>query len=129
MLLSLIFAFYLANPVVHDIDGQKFICFDKQWAQELLQLRVDFPKLQEQIKGLEALVNNKDLQIQKYDELVTNYETQITGLSEEVRLLNTKIQDDNAWWRSRWFVFGLGVVGGIASSIGLVYLIKASTGL
>ena len=127
MLSSLLLVMFLANPVVHDIEGTKFICFDKVWAQELLQLRVDFPTMKKQVDELKALVSNQDEQLVAYAGLSKNYEMQITGFSEEIRLLNTKIQDDNVWWRNRLLILGVGVVGGISITIGIVYLIKAAT--
>jgi hypothetical protein len=126
---ALVLILFLANPVVHDIDGQKFVCFDKQWAQELLQLRVDFPKLKQEIETLKSLGDNKDRQIKEYEGLTHNYDQQIVAYSEEVRLLNTQLQNENVWWRSRLFIFGVGVVGGIAASMGIFYLIKASVGV
>jgi uncharacterized protein involved in exopolysaccharide biosynthesis len=127
MLSQLFLVMFLANPVVHDIEGTKFVCFDKQWAQELLQLRVDFPKIQKQVVVLKELVASQDKQLVAYAGLSKNYDMQIVELSEEVRLLNTKIQDDNVWWRNRLLILGVGVVGGISVAIGIVYLIKAAT--
>lgn len=124
MLLILVSALLLADPIVHDIDGSKFVCFDKQWAQELLQLRVDFPKLKLQVEELKKLVDNQDQQIKAYDELKTNYETQITGFAEEIRLLNTRIISEQAWYKNRWFIYGLGIVSGIGLSIGAYYIVK-----
>ena len=124
LLQSLMLIAFLADPVIHDIDGNKFVCFDKQWAQELLQLRIDFPKIKQQVEELKRLIENQDQQLKAYNELKTNYETQITGFAEEIRLLNTKIINENAWYKNRWFVYGLGVVSGIGLSIGAYYLVK-----
>lgn len=124
MLYILMLLALASDPVVHDIDGNKFVCFDKQWAQDLLQLRVDFPKLQKQVEELKNLVTNQDQQIKAYDSLKDNYEMQITGFAEEIRLLNTKIQDEKAWYKNRWFIYGLGFVSGIALTVGVIELTK-----
>ena len=127
MLSSMLLVIFLAGPIVHDIEGTKFICFDKVWVQELLQLRVDFPIIKKQVEELKNLVANQDMQLTAYALLAKNYELQITGFSEEVRLLNTQIQDDKVWWRNRLFIFGLGVAGGVTITLGITYLIKAAT--
>lgn len=128
MLSALVLIGFLVDPLVHDIEGQKFVCFDKQWAQELLQLRLDVPKLEKEIAALEELILNRNQQIKSYDVIIENDRQQIVELSEEIRLLNKQIQNENVWWKNRWFIFGVGIVGGIASSIGIVYLINTAVG-
>jgi hypothetical protein len=125
---ALVLILFLANPIAHDIDGQKYVCFDKQWSQELLQLRIDFPKLQALTEELKLSIKNKDEQLQGYTALTHNYDQQIVEFTEEIRLLNTQIINDNAWWKNRWFIFGTGLVGGIAASMGIFYLIKTTVG-
>lgn len=123
----IILAVFLAEPIIpHTIDGAEYICFDREWSKNLLQLRIDVPKLELKIKTLESLIENKDKQMIEYDKLISNDKEQIKVLNTELVLLNEQIIADKAWYKNRWFIFGLGIAGGIALSVGLIYGINSA---
>jgi hypothetical protein len=110
--------------VSHNIDGNNYGCFSEEWTKNLLQLRLDAPKLMEEIVLLKEAGTIKDNQIYFYEEIMKNCNKQLLEYSEEIRVLNNKSVDSSSWLASKWLWLGIGVALGIGSTITILKSVK-----
>lgn len=94
---------------VTEIDGKTFVCFDEEFSRNLLQIRINYPKLTLKIEKLEELISVKEQQLTKYATAEVQLQEQIKFLSKENANLNLQISQNGAWYKSPylWFSFGL----------------------
>lgn len=107
-----------------NIDGKDFVAFDQQSALKLLQMRMDYPKLELKIDQLNSLVLLKDQEIVLLDRIQENHKKQISILVERNTALQKRIDTIDAWYNSRWLWTGIGIVIGTGVTIGIAYAVK-----
>lgn len=127
--LSLLF---IATPCLADpvdarsilIDDQPFVAFDVGSAQQLLQMRIDLPKIKLKLTKIEELVEVKDL------ELATLFSANETLLETNSFLKTTVIDlqgdldDAGAWYFSPYFWYVAGLVTGVGTTVAIVYAVN-----
>lgn len=106
------------------IDGADFVAFDHQSALKLLQMRMDYPKLELKIDRLNELVILKDQEISLLDKIQENHKKQIFILVEKNVSLQKKIDTVDAWYNSKWLWTGIGILIGTGVTIGVAYAVK-----
>lgn len=117
---------YSAEPDVRVqvIDSKKFVCFTEPDAQTLLQMRLDYPKLELKITKLEEQVGLKEAQIQTLTTGNANLLQQIKIVqTENVRLTN-QLESGSAWYRNPYLWFCVGIVTGAGLATGIAFAIK-----
>lgn len=115
---------YAGEPIKQVVDGKEYACFEPKDAQRLLQIYIDFPKLELKIKALEDLDLNLTSQTKKTDELQINLGKQVDILQKVNVELQEKITDMNSWWRSPWLWFAVGVVISTGTCLGIFWAVK-----
>jgi hypothetical protein len=113
-----------ATDTFRVMDGSKKMCFPIRESFELLDLKMKFPDLQDEIKALKARIVVKE-------EINKNLENQNLLLQEQVVVLETdnkslheKMEDGDSFFKSPYFWTPVGVVLGIALTLGVMYAIK-----
>ena len=109
---------------VQNIEGAKFVCFRDKDAQKLLQLRLNYPKLEQKIELLEEQVDLKQQQIEKYVQGAELLDSKVTLLTERNVELQKKLNDLDSWWRNPYLWFGVGCVIGTTAIISIMYLTR-----
>lgn len=125
-LLSILSASAFADELdvqVHAIDGKEYVCFTEADAQALLQIRIDFPKLELKVKNLAELVTVKEQEIVTMTRMLKIRDEQIVSMTEETVALQKQLESLNAWYRSPYLWVGVGLVVGVTTVV-LVYNLK-----
>ena len=106
----------------YTIDSKKFVCFDEPAALKVLQLRLDLPKLESKILILQdkLAINVQEIEILEKNSLILKEKLGIVT-NENVGLYG-KLEAANAWWRSPWMWFGVGVLVGGSIAVGALAL-------
>lgn len=117
------------QPITEDfraieIDGKPFVAFDVASAQVLLQMRMDYPKLELQLVKSKELIEIKDQEIFALGEANTNLNQQIVEFKNQNVELQKQIEKRDSWYRSPYLWFTVGVVAGAALAVGLTYAIN-----
>jgi hypothetical protein len=106
------------------LDGVEYVGFLAPDAQTLLQYRIDVPKLKLEIDKLKEKITNNKLQIEKLTSANgTLLETKQFLITENVRM-QKEIDTQNAWYKSPYLWFCVGLVAGTAATVTVVYLVK-----
>jgi len=106
------------------LDGKPFVAFDLESAQRLLQMRIDFPKIQLKLVNLEDLVEVKDLEIAT---LLTANDTLLETknfLKTTVIDLQGRLDDTATWYRSPYFWYAVGLATGVGITVAIVYAVN-----
>ena len=103
------------------LDGKPFVAFDKVSAQKLLQMRIDFPKLQLTIKKQEDLLVVKSKEITTLEHILANLSEQKTILLDEHVRLQQQLTDVTAWYNNPYLWACVGIVFGTGTTILVVY--------
>ncbi len=106
------------------LDGKEYGCFGKKETRSLLQLRMDFPKLQNTVKGLRKLINIKDGKIDILGQMNSNLKEQKDFLTQEIVGLRTKLDERDAWYKDPLLWWCIGVVVGTGTTVLVVYLVN-----
>ena len=106
------------------IDGKEYGCFGKKETGYLLQLRMDFPNLIDTIRNQRTLLKIREEKIILMRKMNVNLQDQSNFLMKEVASLHVELNKHDAWYRSIWFLVGMGVIIGSAGTAIIVYLIK-----
>jgi hypothetical protein len=112
------------NPCVHDIDGNKFVCWNEKEAQDLLRIVVEFPKLQDQLKIMNDMNLNLQLQISEEKEMNDNLKQQILQYENINVKLQAKLNASNHWYNSKVLWTAVGLVLGVGVTIGISFAVK-----
>ena len=92
------------------LDGKDFVAFDPEYASMLLQMRMDYPKLELRITKLVKLLDIRGLLVKKSLEMNANMEEQL-GIKDTILVgLQAQINDAYSFWRSPYLWFAVGVV-------------------
>ena len=113
-----------ADVRAHNIDGKDYVCFTTQDAHALLQLRIDYPKLELKIKTLEELVNIKEEEKLALLRANTNLNEQIAFFTKENVRLQERLNSADAWYKSPYLWFCVGLVVGTGAAVATVYAVK-----
>jgi len=105
------------------INNKKYVCLEPLFAKDLLQIRINFPKLEEKIKDLEALIIILDEEVKQYDQLQFTLTKKAEYLLQQTVSLNKKLEAANSWWRSPYLWGVAGVFLGVGGSLLGAYLI------
>jgi len=109
---------------VQIIDGKKFVCFTEADSLVLLQMRLDYPKLQLQLVKQDELIMIKDQEITALTVVQRNLNDQIKFYKEENAKLQKEVDSSMAWYRSPYLWFGVGAMVATGASIGIFYAAK-----
>jgi hypothetical protein len=104
------------------INNKKYVCLEPLFAKDLLQIRINFPKLEEKIKDLEALIIILDEQVKQYDQLQVTLTKKAEILQQQTILLNKKLESANSWWRNPYLWGTAGLFLGVGASFFGIYL-------
>ncbi len=105
-------------------DGKAYIGVPPPHAQILLQYRIDVPQLTLEITNFKDLVKIKDAEIKTITSAnSTLLETKHFLTTENVKL-QTTIDNRDAWYKSPYFTFCVGLVLGTVATVTVVYLVK-----
>lgn len=107
-----------------NIDNEEYVCFDDTSAWKLLQMRIDFPKLQLKLNKQTKLIELKTEEISVLLNMNDNLDEQVTLVTKQKVALEMKINRLDAWYKSWWFWLGVGVLVGTGTTIGVVYAVK-----
>jgi len=106
------------------IEGKEYVGFLPADAQTLLQYRIDIPKLRLEITSFKDLVKIKDAEINTLASAnSTLLETKSFLTTENVRM-QKEIDNQNAWYKSPYLWFSVGLIIGTAATVTVVYLVK-----
>jgi len=106
------------------IDGKDFVAFDVTHAQKLLDIRIKFPKLELKITKQTELLVIKELQIGKLIDITKNLTDQKSALTTENTRLQVERDKRNAWYRSPYLWFCVGMFVGAGTAVGISYATK-----
>jgi hypothetical protein len=106
------------------IDGNEFVAFTPKDAQALLDLRLKFPGYKSKMLNLEKQIANKTNQISNLELSNSNLLEQKSALSEHVANLELEIERQDAWYKSPYLWFAVGLALGTTGTIAVVYLVK-----
>jgi hypothetical protein len=91
-------------------DGKEFVAFEPKYAQMLLQMRLDYPKLELKIEKLVTLLNIRGKLVEKALEMNANLEDQLKVKDDVLIGLQEKINNADSFWRSPYLWFAVGIV-------------------
>lgn len=105
------------------IDGKSFVCFLELDARDLLDMRLKYPVLKEQVLVLEEKVSLKQQQIDLLVAASKIQEEQIDLSTKKMAQLEETLDSMNAWYKSPvlWVVVGF-VVGGVVVGVATYYI-------
>ncbi len=106
------------------IDGKPFVAFDRESAQKLLQMRIDFPKLELTIQKQNELLHTKSSEISVLESSLTNLYTQKEILLTESINLHKRLVAAYAWYKSPYLWVCVGLVVGTSATILVMYATK-----
>jgi hypothetical protein len=121
---SVVYAEDKMDVRAQQIDGKSFVCFTEADSQKLLQLTLDYPKLQLQLKTQGELIDIKTKEISTLELANGNLREQNGVLVLQNTHLQQKIVDRDAWYKSPYLWFVVGLVVGTGVSITIFYLAK-----
>lgn len=101
-----------------------YVCFDVDSARCLLKMRKNYPKLELRLNRSLKLNNLRLKQITTLEEMNINRGVQVDALTKEVVSWQKKYNSRDSFWRSPYLWFGIGLVLGIGSTVGIVYLVR-----
>jgi len=107
-----------------EIDGKPFVAFDRESAQKLLQMRIDFPLQELKLQKLAELVTNYSQELVLSDRALSIANEQNTTLLESNSNLQDRINSLDSWWRSPWLWVCVGIVVGTATTIAVTYAVN-----
>jgi hypothetical protein len=106
------------------IDNKPFVCLDIPSSQTLLQMRMDYPKLQLEVDSLKKLSGIRLLEINKLTGINTNLNQQKEVLTIQSVALQKELSKANAWYKSPWLWSAIGVAIGVGLTVGVTYLVR-----
>ena len=109
---------------VQVIDGNKFVCFTQADSLVLLQMRLDYPKMQLNLVKQDELIGIKNQETTALTVVQNNLNDQIKFYKEENVRLQKEIDSSMAWYRSPYLWFGVGAIVATGASIGIFYAAK-----
>ena len=110
----------LESPQVVTIDGEKWVAFEREDAQKLLDMRMKFPDMESLIDRQKELLSLRSKQIEKYEELLSYSADQRALLIDTNKELSKKIIDSDKWYNNEWFWFSVGVILGVGCTTAIV---------
>jgi len=122
LFLSLPVAAYATDEQImkYTYEGHEYVCLEPSTAQRLLQIYIDFPKLELKINLLEGLNSNLLIQMSKEDDLQKNLQEQIKIMQDLNVNLQKTIDNQSAWYKSPWLWFSVGVIVTAGLTIGIL---------
>jgi hypothetical protein len=106
------------------LEGITYIGFLVKDAQTLLQYRIDIPKLKLSVEKRDEKIKNNQLQI----ETLTSANSTLLEIKDVLVASNAHLQQElasrDAWYRSPYFTFCVGLLMGTAITVAAVYFIK-----
>lgn len=122
LFISLPVAAYATDEQImkYTYDGHEYVCLEPATAQRLLQIYIDFPKLELKINLLEELNFNLSAQMTKEDDLQKNLQDQIKIMQDLNVNLQKTIDNQSAWYKSPWLWFSVGVIVTSGVTIGIL---------
>lgn len=109
---------------VVELQGIKHVCLTQEDAHKLLQIQLNYPKLELQLKKYKELVSIQEKEVSSLGNIHNNLNQQIMVLKTRNVYLQDQINSSNSWWKSAWFLVGVGFVLGIGSTIAISYSIR-----
>ena len=109
---------------VQVLDNKKFVCFTETDSLVLLQMRLDYPKLQLKLVKQDELIEIKNKEIETQTVMQNNLSDQINFYKVENCRLQQAIDTSSAWYRSPYLWFGVGAILAAGASIGIFYAAK-----
>lgn len=104
-------------------EKKEYVCIDRVSAKTLLQMRIDCPKLSEQIKEQDRLIFNKEQELNLMLKTSEDLARSLTEAKAQVSELNSKINDITC--PSPWLGRLTSFIAGVAITVGVaVYLSK-----
>jgi len=103
-------------------DGEPFVAFTKKDTKSLLQMRIDFPKIELKLEKKSILLESAELQIEKTYSLAKNALEQKEILKSDNIRLQKKLDDAGSWYRHPIFWTIIGTVLGGGATVAVVYL-------
>lgn len=104
------------------IEGKKFVCFDEPSALKVLRLRLEFPKLQSKLLLLQEKIDIKNAEVETLNRTGLILQSKLGIVVNENVSLYQKLEKANAWYKSPWLWFGVGILVGGAIAVGAVAL-------
>lgn len=101
-------------------NGTNFVCVLPDAAQKLLQLRLDFPILEKQIKKYDELVSAQDAENERLIKATSELSEQLVLQNQVNDILRTALNAPEPWYKRPSFWAGVGVVVGVGMTV-LVY--------
>ena len=108
----------------HVIDSKKFVCFDEPSALKVLNLRLQFPKLERKITLLEEKLGIKNNEIALLQKNTLILQEKLGIIVTETIILQESLEQSHAWYRSPWVWFGVGLVTGGAIALGGIVILN-----
>jgi hypothetical protein len=111
--------------VPEDESDATHVAFGQKEALNLLQLRIDFPKLELKIDELEKLVFIKDKEVMKLEDMNGNLSQQMIVISGQNDYLKEEIEGAYKWYRSPYLWTSVGIVLGFLATWAITEAVKS----
>ena len=106
------------------LDNLPFVAFDRDSAQRLLQMRVDFPKMELKLEKTAELLTGLNHEIRLLDKANLNLIEQSVQLVNGNIELQQALDDRDRWYKSPYFTFVCGLLIGAGGAITMFYIAK-----
>ncbi len=103
------------------IDGKPFVAFDQESARKLLQMRLDFPKLEITVQKQKELLQVRSKELDVLHSVLANLTSQKSILLDETVNLHKQIALAYAWYKNPYLWACVGVVLGTGATILVMY--------
>jgi len=124
-----------ADCVVMSHGSQRGVWFRLDKADELRKLKLKQPELELQVFELEKIVTLRTQQVKELSQAMDSQSSALATMkvtnnllvkqkNQTDRDLKAEIEKRQAWYRSPYLWFGVGVATTLAAGAGLVYLVK-----
>jgi len=109
---------------VQIIDGKSYVCFGRLEARDLLQMRINLPKLQLKLKKLNELLDISDQKSKLFLDMQKNLIDRNEVYTKQIASLQDQLDQAHSFWRSPILWFVIGAVVGTTATIAVVEAVK-----
>lgn len=115
---------FAADPIVHQIESEKYLCFDEPSANKNYKQLLDYPKLELKLETQGKLLLNLEQQIVEFNAALDNLNEQKSVLIKSNVTLQEKLNSAYAWYRSPTLWFAIGSVVACGTTLLIFELAK-----
>ena len=114
----------IGTALDYKINGKEYVCYEPASAQKLVESYIKLPPLELRISKLAELAHVRALEINELTRGNDNLLAQLGESKAENKRLMQEIDNQDAWYRSRYLWFTVGLVVGVSASVSIFYAAK-----